>query len=151
MPPRAAWSYRTGHRPVRAGHHEEPGVEGTTRAIAPSRRWGTRDHAARVALVIGAAVTGIYFLLPADLQDLAYQGPGMLAVVAVLAGVVLHRPERRGPWILLAIGLALTTAGDWTWVILERAFGIEPFPSAADAFYLSGIGVTGAALVWLVR
>jgi diguanylate cyclase len=127
-------------------------VEGTTRTSAPSRRGGTREHAARVALAVGAVLIGIYLLLPsADLQDLAYQVPGMLAVVAVLAGIAVHRPSRRGPWILLAIGLALTTAGDWTWVILERAFGIEPFPSVADAFYLSGIGVTGAALVWLVR
>ncbi len=30
-------------------------------------------------------------------------------------------------------------------------FGIEPFPSVADAFYLGGIAVTGAAIVWLVR
>jgi len=123
-----------------------------TRAIAPSRRWRTRQHAAPAALAIGAVLIGIYLLLPTpDIQEFAYQVPGMLAVVAVLAGIAIHRPQARGPWILLALGLALTTAGDWTWVILERAFGVEPFPSVADAFYLSGIGVTGAALVWLVR
>jgi len=103
-------------------------------------------------LAIGALLIATYFLLPSsDLQDLAYQVPGMLAIVAVLAGIAIHRPRRRGPWLLLAIGLALTTAGDWTWVILERVYGIEPFPSVADAFYLSGIGVSGAAIVWLLR
>ena len=127
-------------------------MEPTTRAMTPPRRRGIRDHAAPTALGIGAILIGIYFLLPTpDLQDFAYQVPGMLAVVAVLAGVAIHRPTSRGPWILLAIGLALTSAGDWTWVIMERAYGLEPFPSVADAFYLSGIGVTGAAIVWLLR
>jgi diguanylate cyclase (GGDEF)-like protein len=120
--------------------------------MTPPRRRGIRDHAAPTALGIGAVLIGLYFLLPTpDLQDLAYQVPGMLAIVAVLAGIVIHRPARRGPWLLLAVGLALTTAGDWTWVILERAFALEPFPSVADAFYLTGIGLTNVALVWLVR
>ena len=123
-----------------------------TRATLPTRRWQTREHAARAALAIGAALIAAYFLLPGvDAQDLFYQVPGMLAVVAVLAGVIIHRPPRRAPWLLLAAGLLLTTMGDWTWVILERAFGIEPFPSVADAFYLSGMGATGAALLWMLR
>ncbi len=123
-----------------------------TRANLPARRWQTRELAAGAALALGAVLIATYFLLPgADVQDLAYQVPGMLAVVAVLAGVMIHRPPRRGPWLLLAAGLLLTTTGDWTWVILERAFGIEPFPSVADAFYLSGVGVTSAALLWMLR
>lgn len=123
-----------------------------TRATLPTRRWQIREHAAAAALAIGAVLIGAYFLLPgAAVQDLFYQVPGMLAVVAVVAGVMIHRPPRRGPWLLLAVGLLLTTTGDWTWVILERAFGIEPFPSMADAFYLSGIGVTSAALLWMLR
>ena len=126
-------------------------MEPATQAIRPSRRWRTRDHASRAALAIGATMVLAYFLLGTDLQNLLYQVPGMLAVVAVLAGVVIHRPRHRGPWLLLALGLALTTAGDWAWVILELVFALEPFPSVADAFYLTGIGVTGVALVWLVR
>jgi len=122
------------------------------RAPLPTRRWRTRDHAVHAALAIGALLLVAYFLLPSpDLQDFAYQVPGMLAVVAVLAGIRLHRPPKRAPWVLLAAGLLLTSTGDWTWVILERGFGIEPFPSVADAFYLAGIGLTGAAIVWLVR
>ena len=127
-------------------------MESFKRALSLPSRWRTRDHAAPAAIAVGVILTGIYFLLPTpDLQDLAYQVPGMLAVVAVLAGVAIHRPRSRGPWILLAIGLGLTTAGDWTWVLLERVFQVEPFPSVADAFYLSGVAATGAAVVWLVR
>ena len=93
-----------------------------------------------------------YFLLPStDLQDFAYQVPGMLAAVAVLAGVAIHRPHNRWPWLLLAAGLALTAVGDWTWVVLDRVYGIEPFPSVADLFYLGGMGLIAAAVLWMVR
>jgi diguanylate cyclase len=105
-----------------------------------------------LSLVIGGALVVAYFLLPsADLQDIGYQVPGMLAVVAVLAGVLVHRPPRPGPWITLAAGLALTSLGDWTWVVLDKVYGLEPFPSIADAFYLGGIALIVAAVVWMVR
>jgi diguanylate cyclase (GGDEF)-like protein len=102
--------------------------------------------------VIGLAMTVGYFLLPSVLlQDLGYQVPGMLAVLAVLAGVAIHRPADPRPWFVLAAGLALSTAGDWTWVVLERVFHVEPFPSIADVFYLAGMGLVVAAVLLLVR
>jgi len=127
--------------------------DGLREATAPSRlaTWRHGDRASRLALAAGTVVIVGYFLLPTALQDFAYQLPGMLAVAAVLAGVALHRPSRPGPWLLLAAGLALTTTGDWTWVVLDRVYGIQPFPSVADAFYLSGFALTCVAIVWLVR
>ena len=96
-------------------------------------------------------MTVAYFLLPSvELQDYGYQVPGMLAVVAVLVGTIMHRPANPWPWLLLAAGLALTSMGDWTWVVLA-AMGLEPFPSVADLFYLGGIGLLIAAVMWLVR
>ena len=101
-----------------------------------------RAHAWQWFLGVGMAMSLGYFLLPsAAVQDLAYQVPGMLAVVAIFAGICLHRPHDPRPWVVLAAGLALTTAGDWTWVILDRVYGIEPFPSVADVFYLGGMGM----------
>jgi len=115
-------------------------------------RRGLRGTAWLAFLAVGAAMTVAYFLLGSpEAQDLAYQAPGMLAALAVLAGIALHRPADARPWIALATGLALTAAGDWTWVILDRVYGIEPFPSVADIFYLSGMGVTVGAVLWLVR
>ena len=105
-----------------------------------------------ISLLIGGAILVGYFFLPSpDLQDFAYQVPGMLAIVAVLAGTAIHRPPDPRPWLLLAAGLALTTTGDWAWVILARAYGIEDFPSIADAFYLTGLGLSAVAIVWMVR
>ncbi len=100
---------------------------------------------AGIALCLG------YFLLPQDVQDLAYQVPAMLAVVVIFAGIRLHRPADPRPWVALAAGLALTTAGDWTWVLLDRVYGIEPFPSVADVFYLGGMGMIALAVLWLAK
>jgi diguanylate cyclase len=103
-------------------------------------------------LAVGVAMVGGYFLLPTrDLQDLLYQVPGMLAAVAVLAGVLIHKPTDRRPWLVLALGLALSSAGDWTWLILDKVYGLEPFPSVADVFSLAGMGLVAVALLWLVR
>ena len=105
-----------------------------------------------IGLILGALLVVGYFLLPSpDLQDLYYQLPETLAFFAVLVGVRMHRPADARPWLVLAAGLALTTAGDWTWVILDRVFAADPFPSIADAFYLGGMGLIVAAVVWLVR
>jgi diguanylate cyclase (GGDEF)-like protein len=115
------------------------------RAVLASELW-------RALLVAGVAMTVGYFLFPSVLmQDIGYQVPGMLAVVAVLTGVILHQPADRRPWYVLAAGLTLTTAGDWTWVVLERVYGLEPFPSIADVFYLGGMGLIVAAVLLLVR
>jgi diguanylate cyclase (GGDEF)-like protein len=106
----------------------------------------------KVWLGLGLAMSVGYFALPSrDAQDYLYQVPGMLGVLAVVAGVAIHRPLDRRPWLVLAAGLALTSAGDWTWVILDRVYRVEPFPSVADVFYLAGMGLVAAALLWLVR
>jgi len=110
------------------------------------------DDAWKPWLGLGLAMVVGYFLLPTvALQDYLYQVPGMLAVVAVVAGIAIHRPLDARPWWALALGLALSAAGDWTWVILDRVYGLEPFPSVADVFYLAGMGLVAVALLSLLR
>ncbi len=105
----------------------------------------------KVFLALGVAMVVVYFRLPSvEIQNVAYQFPSMVATLAVLAGVFIHRPANAWPWYLLAAGLALSTAGDWTWVILE-ANGLEPFPSVADVLYLLGLGSEIAAILWMLR
>jgi diguanylate cyclase (GGDEF)-like protein len=86
-----------------------------------------------------------------DAQDIAYQVPEMLAMVAILVAIRLHRPADSRPWVLLAAGLLLTAAGDWTWVVLDKVLGVDPFPSAADVFYLGGMGMVALSILWLAK
>jgi diguanylate cyclase (GGDEF)-like protein len=117
-----------------------------------ARRW--RHHSGRlsVAMLVGGAAFVATYLLVLDTaaQHLLYQVPGMIAPIAVVAGILRYRPADVRPWIVLAIGLALTVAGDWTWMILER-MGLELFPSVADVLYLGGLGLTAIAIIGLVR
>ena len=111
-----------------------------------------RAHSWLWFLVAGTAFCLGYFLLPSpEIQDLAYQVPGMFAVGAIFVGIRLHRPTDPHPWVTLAAGLTLTTLGDWTWVLLDRVYGIEPFPSTADVFYLGGMGMIALAVLWLAK
>ena len=99
----------------------------------------------------GVAFIAAYFLaFDTATQSLLYQVPGMIATIAVVAGIARYRPAEPRPWLTLAFGLSLTVAGDWTWVVLER-LGEEPFPSIADALYLGGLGATAIAVVTLLR
>ncbi|MDP9468829.1 MAG: EAL domain-containing protein, partial [Chloroflexota bacterium] len=130
--------------PASAGDRQ-PGAKGRPRAIRAATAW-------KAWLVVGLGMVAGYFALPTvDLQDLLYQVPGMLAAVVVVTGVYVQRPADRRPWLVLAVGMALSSTGDWTWVILDRVYGVEPFPSVADVFYLTGMGLVAVALLWLVR
>ena len=103
-------------------------------------------------LLAGAVFLAVYFGagLSPETQDLLYQLPGMLAPLVIGAGILRYRPAQKRPWIILAVGLALSTLGDWTWLLLAR-IGEEPFPSVADALYLGGLVLVAVAIVDLVR
>ena len=110
-----------------------------------------REHAWAWFVVVGIAMTAGYFALGPRDQDFAYQVPEMVAVAVIVAGIRLHRPADPMPWLMLALGLLLTTIGDWAFLILDRVFEIEPFPSVADAFYLGGMVLVALGILRLVR
>ena len=114
-----------------------------------------RLHADRptvLLLAAGAAFLAVYFfLLSTDAQNIAYQLPGGFAAIAVLFGIRRNRPASALPWLLLAFGLALTSIGDWIWVVMDVVMGIEVYPSIADAAYLSGQALIVFAIVLLAR
>jgi diguanylate cyclase (GGDEF)-like protein len=83
-------------------------------------------------------------------QSLIYDVVGGLAFVALLYGAWRYRPDRRLPWILMAIGQASFVAGDLLWDWYE-AIGESPFPSMADALYLAGYPFIGVGLLLLIR
>ena len=75
--------------------------------------------------------------------------------VRALGAVCFVRARRattfRSSWHILALGLALYGAGNIYWTIAIRPLNPEPFPSIADALFLSFYPCAFASLVLMVR
>jgi diguanylate cyclase (GGDEF)-like protein/PAS domain S-box-containing protein len=84
-------------------------------------------------------------------RDVEYLAIGFSSVVAILVGVRLHRPERRGPWLLFALGLSLFVLGDVTFDA-PSMFGRDLIAShGPDVLHLLAYPVLAAGMAALVR
>jgi signal transduction histidine kinase len=114
------------------------------RLVAPSR-------ASCVALAVGWAAIGVYFLLPPDAQDVLYVLIGLAAVGCVWWGAN-HLAHKRLAWRLFAVGLLASVIADAISGYYEVALDKEPpVPSVADAFYLAGYPLLLAGIFLLLR
>ncbi len=105
-------------------------------------------------LVAGLLATAVYFVLPWNTlgQGFVYDGIGVSAAVAVVAGTLLHRPALRVPWYLFAGGLLAFAVGDTIFNLYDKIWHRQPpVPSAADVFYLAGYPFLAAGLALLIR
>lgn len=106
----------------------------------------------KFALVAGAIAVGGYFALPGVAgKDLGYLGIGSASLAAIVAGVRRNRPAVRAPWALLAMANLCFVLGDSVisgYDVLGREL---PFPSVADAVYLSGYPFLVAGVLRLGR
>src|ERR1700728_342537 len=114
---------------------------------------GFKGKVWKYVLVLGLAVVAAYFALPnVTSQDAVYQAVGILSVVCILVGVLLHRPTDRLSWYLLAIGGLCFTVGDgcenYYTLFLHQPV---PFPSICDAFNLAGYPFVFAGILRLTR
>ena len=98
-------------------------------------------------LAAGVALTIAYFAVPpGTTANVLYDVAGMGAALAIVAGVWIHRPETRLPWILFALGNLSFAVADVIFDVLVD----PPVPSAADWFYLAGYPLLAAGLALLV-
>jgi diguanylate cyclase len=104
-----------------------------------------------IYLAAGLAAAAGSLLLPDLPQSIVYDLVGFSAVVAILCGVRLHRPARRGIWYGLAGGLLVFVAGDVVYSVYVYALHLEPFPSPADGLYLASYPLLAAALLVMIR
>ena len=105
----------------------------------------------RVFLVVGVAAPGIYFLLPAGVQNFGYDAFGLACVGAIVVGLRCNRPARPVVWWLFAGGVLLFVAGDALLSAYQSIYGDQPFPSPADALYLAGYVLLAVGLGVLIR
>jgi diguanylate cyclase (GGDEF)-like protein/PAS domain S-box-containing protein len=106
-----------------------------------------------IYLSVGGCVAALYMTV----APLKGSGPmlnllGLSGVLAVVAGMRIHRPHHRSAWRWFAAGLALFWAGDVYADSYPRLTGVRvPFPSAADAMHLFIYPVLMVGLLILVR
>jgi diguanylate cyclase (GGDEF)-like protein len=101
--------------------------------------------------VVSAVLAALTFLLP-RWHTVLWGALGLTSAAAVAAGIVLNRPTRRLPWVLVALALATFAGGDIAYDLLTHVFGQDnPFPSPADAFYLATYPLFAGGLLAMVR
>src|SRR3954471_17141044 len=103
------------------------------------------------------AVTGLLSLLYLFAPGLSGNGPlinflGLTGVLAIVAGIRMHRPAARAAWWLFAAGQFLFLSGDLYTYSYPKLLGVEVgFPSIGDGLYLLVYPVLMAGLFILVR
>jgi diguanylate cyclase (GGDEF)-like protein/PAS domain S-box-containing protein len=109
-----------------------------------ARRYIFGCYAGWVALLIAA-----YYGLSA-LRIEAWGLISLSGIAAIVAGMVLNRPARKAPWLLLAAALCSFAAGQLSFLIAARLRAVLPFPSFADLLYLLEYPLYAAALLILI-
>jgi diguanylate cyclase (GGDEF)-like protein/PAS domain S-box-containing protein len=121
--------------------------------IASLRRGGVRTNVWAIYLGVTCAMTALYLFFP----PLAGNGPlinllGLSGVLAIVAGILMHRPGARLAWWLFAAGQFLFFSGDLYTYSYPKVFGADVgFPSIGDALYLAVYPVLMAGLLLLVK
>jgi diguanylate cyclase (GGDEF)-like protein/PAS domain S-box-containing protein len=109
------------------------------------KRYVLGGYAAWIALLIA-----VYYQM-SDHRIVAWSLIIFSGVAAVLTGVMLNRPARKVPWLLLAAALACFGAGQLSFLIAAELRVILPFPSFADLLYLSEYPLAAAGLLIFIK
>ena len=103
-------------------------------------------------LVAMAALVPAYYLVAHGLVDkFVYDFFSFSSVTAMLIGLKIDRPAKRGPWVAFAVGTAMWGFGDISQLAYTLAHASVPIPSVADVLYLLGYPVLGFGMVSIVR
>jgi hypothetical protein len=122
-------------------------------AATASPRAAVVRHAWMLFLAAGLVLLGLYLFV----KPFAGSGPvmnvlGLAPVVAIFAGIRMHRPAAALAWACFALGFGLFWVGDlYTYsypLLLNRDV---PFPSLGDGAYLAVYPVLMAGLLILQR
>jgi diguanylate cyclase (GGDEF)-like protein/PAS domain S-box-containing protein len=114
---------------------------------------GFRPKAWAALLVVCCAFAALYAAVPPFKGSTALMNAlGLMPVLATLAGLRLHRPVARRPWLWFAAGLTLFWLGDLYKVGYPHVFdGVAPFPSVGDAAHICFYPVLMLGLLLVLR
>jgi diguanylate cyclase (GGDEF)-like protein/PAS domain S-box-containing protein len=113
----------------------------------------SREQAWIWYLAVTGVLSGLYLFAP----GLSGNGPlinflGLTGVLAIVAGIRMHKPAARAAWWLFAAGQFLFLSGDLYTYSYPKLLGADVgFPSIGDGLYLLVYPVLMAGLFILVR
>ncbi len=107
----------------------------------------------QVYLVLTSLVTVLYLSAPHLKGDVRLlEGLELSGILAVVIGIVRHRPRARAAWVSFAFGLCAFWVGHfYTYAYPQIDHVAIPFPSVGDAASLAVYPVLMAGLLLLVR
>src|ERR1700728_2455433 len=97
-----------------------------------------------------AVLIAVYYGLPGRRVE-AWGLIGLSGVFGIVAGVLINRPPRAAPWLLLAAGQASFIAGQMSFLVAQLVGPPLPFPSYADVLCLSAYPLYAAGLLIFIR
>ena len=119
------------------------------------RTWRPERWLMAAAVVcLGAVVLRNLGVVPPVLPrvwDKAYNGTEFLAIAICALRAFRSSGSERGAWAAFALGLAGFAAGDLYWTVALADDAAPPYPSPADAGYLSIFPASFVGLVLLLR
>jgi diguanylate cyclase (GGDEF)-like protein/PAS domain S-box-containing protein len=110
-----------------------------------SRRYVLGGYAVWMMLLLA-----LYYWLPGVRVE-AWGLIGLSGVIAIVAGVIINRPSRKAPWLLLALAQASFAAGQVSFLVAQVIGTQLPFPSFADVLYLLTFPLYAAGLLIFIR
>jgi diguanylate cyclase (GGDEF)-like protein/PAS domain S-box-containing protein len=108
------------------------------------------DRARLVGLSGWIAILAAVSLTVPAVHTVVWGALGLSSVVAMIAGILRHRPRHRGPWFLLVAAVACLALGDIVAEVLLN-LGVTPFPSVADVSYMLMYLFIAAGMLGLYR
>ncbi|OJV60066.1 MAG: hypothetical protein BGO38_00475 [Cellulomonas sp. 73-145] len=103
-------------------------------------------------LLVVATLATAWVLVPSVLaRDVLYQAIGLVSVGAVVLGATLRQSRCHRAWYVLALGQLLLIVGDGMYAWYQDVQHVDPFPSPADAVYLSAYPVLAVSLMLLAQ
>ena len=106
-----------------------------------------------VGVWLGGVICLVTMLLPADsaVRVVLVNAAGVAALLIFLAALLRMRSDARAVWWWMWVYLLLTVVGDLIYDVYRFHLDEEPFPSAADVFYLASYVAMITSLVLLVH
>lgn len=112
----------------------------------------TRIHRLMACYLVAVVPLTVAYLAYPNRRTTFWALIGLAGVAAILVGIRINRPAHRWPWLALAAANLAFTAGDTAYNILNSFFDQNnPFPSVADAFYLSTYPLFAAGFIGFIH